>query len=233
MQIPYEDYLDMGHLNKLLAMGYNSMSQKKRAAAAKKMVAQQRRDYLDEIEAHAQAGEWDEVCSIIMMRPFIMEEGFCLYYDRIPDDMKYWFVTEIFTHHGDHYPVIREALTHALDYGKANLPEWMGETVTVYRGGTNSIDDVKWAISWTTEQDVAEFFANRRTLITGKKTHVYRASILASEIIAYTNARSEQEVMQYGSVYDVEEIPFIPGRVKQLDENGHCVSSDVAALEAC
>ena len=218
----YEDYLDTGHLIKLMEMGYNSMSQKKRAAAAKKMVAQQRRDYLDEIEAHAQAGEWDEVCSIIMMRPFIMEEGFCLYYNRIPDKLKYWFVTEIFTHHGDHYPVIREALTHALDYGKPNLPEWMGETVTVYRGGADSIDDVKWAISWSTEPDVAEFFANRRTLITGKKTHVYRASILASEIIAYTNARSEQEVMQYGSVFNIEEIPFAPGRVTQLDENGHC-----------
>lgn len=217
------DVLDMGHLNKLFGMGYAKMSPKKKAAAAKKMVEQQRKDYLAEIEEAAQAGDWKEVCSIIALRPFIMEEGFSLYYDRIPDDMKYDFVTKIFTHNGDNFPCIRNALTQARSYGKPNLPDWMGETVTVYRGGSEGVDEVGQAISWSTEQDVAEFFANRR-LHSGHEGHVYKGTIRSDDIITYTNDRHEHEVMQFGSVYDIEEIPFIPGRVKQIDERGHCVS---------
>ncbi|MCR5088083.1 MAG: hypothetical protein K6C08_01050 [Oscillospiraceae bacterium] len=222
MNVSYEDYLDMGHLSQLFAMG--DLSPAKREAAAKKLLEQQKLDYLAEIEAHAQAGEWEEVCSIITLRPLIMEEGFELYYNHIPDEMKYKFVTGLFTNHGDKHDNIRKALTKVHAYGKSKLPEWMGDTVTVYRGGCESIDEAPRAISWTTEQNVAEFFANRKTVRHGQVAHVYRAMIRAEDIIAFTNDRSEQEVMQYCSVYDVEEIPYTPGRVTRIDDGQHHVA---------
>lgn len=222
MTFTYEDFLDVGHLNKLMRMGYEKMGPRKKEAAAKKMAEQQRQDYLAEIEDAAQASDWEQVCSIIKLRPFIMEEGFALYYDRIPDDMKYAFVTEIFTHNGDNCPSIREALIDARDYGSPDLPEWMGKTVTVYRGCCESIDEAPWSISWTTDQDVAEFFANRCMHFRRQKGHVYKGKICAAHIIAYTNDRHEHEVMQYGSVFDVEEIPFIPDRVTRIPDSEHC-----------
>ncbi len=221
-----EDYLDMGHLEKLMDMGYSKMSPKKREKAAKAMLQQQRLDYLKDIEEYAEAEDWESVCCTIRLRPFIMEEAFSLFYPRIPDGMKYEFVTDIYTHNGDSCANIREALTHARDYGEPDLPEWMKDVITVYRGCSESAEEARWSISWTTEQDVAEKFANRNIFRFGQKGHVYKAKIPASEIIAFTNTRHEQEVMQYGSVYDIEEIPFIPGRVQVTDENGHWVPNE-------
>ena len=48
---------------------------------------------------------------------------------------------------------------------------------------------------------------------------MYKGKICAAHIIAYTNDRHEHEVMQYGSVFDVEEIPFIPDRVTRIPDS--------------
>ena len=213
---PFSD-LDMGHIKLLLDSGFNDMSEKEQKEACEKMLLQQQEDYLAEIEQHAQAGEWDKVCSIIRLRPFIMELAFDLYYDRLPDNMKYEFVTDLYTHHGDHCPNIRKALTEVRKYGSPELPDWMKDrdVITIYRGGSSK-RPITDGISWSTSKDVAEFFANRRAVRHGIKCHVYEAKIRPTDIIAYTNDREEEEVMQYRSVFDVREVPFEPGRVTTL-----------------
>ena len=211
--------LDCGHIRTLFATGYNSMSESEKEEACEKMILQQQRDYLEEIERHAQSGEWDQVCTIIMFRPFIMELGFELYYDRIPDDMKYKFVTQLFTHNGDHCANIRKALTKVRKYGSPELPDWMKgkEVITVYRGCGSPIKTVGEGISWSTNRKVAEFFANRCTVKRGVTGRLYEAKIHPEDIIAYTNAREEQEVMQYRKVFDIKELAFEPGRIITMD----------------
>ena len=49
---------------------------------------------------------------------------------------------------------------------------------------------------------------------------MYKGIISANHIIACTNDRHEREVMQYGSVYDIEEISFIPNRVTRIPDIG-------------
>ena len=207
--------LDCGHMKALMDNGFDKLSEKQQAKAYRKMLLQQRQDYLDEIEQHAQSGEWDKVCSIIQLRPFIMEEGFELYYDRIPDSMKYEFVTGLFTHNGDHCANIRKALTEVRKYGSPVLPDWMTgkDVITVYRGCGGSIKRVGEGISWSTNRKVAEFFANRCIVKRGVKGHVYEAKLRIEDIIAYTDNREEQEVMQFRKVFDIKEVPFEPGNI--------------------
>lgn len=212
--------LDCGHIKTLLDSGFDDMSESQQEEAFMKMVLQQRQDYLDEIEQYAQSGDWDGVCSMIQHLPFIMEVGFDLYYDRIPDNMKYEFVTELFTHNGDHCANIRKALTEVRKYGSPELPDWMKgkEAITVYRGCGSSINTVGDGISWSTNRKVAEFFANCCTVKRRVRGHVYEAKIHPEDIIAYTDDRNEQEVMQYGKVFDIREVPFKAGRITKMSQ---------------
>lgn len=218
MFISYEEVLDHGHLQQLKDKGYGRMSPKKRAKAAREMALQQRKDYLDEIETHAENGDWEKVCSIITLRPFIMEDAFDLYYDRIPDSMKYRFVVGLYEHNGDSHENIRHAMTQLRAYGTPELPDWMeGKgVITVYRGAHESVEEAPQSISWTTDRKVAEFFANRNIYRFSSEGHVYEGKIRVDDIIAYNDRRSEREVMQYGSVYDIRELDFESGREKSL-----------------
>lgn len=222
--INLERGIDMGHLQPLLDAGYNSWTADRKIAELKKASSKQREEYLDEIESYVRKSDWEEVCAIIRMRPFIMEEAFDRYYEQIPDEMKFGFVTSLYLHNGDSCPNICRALTEIGRYQKPDLPEWMKDqdVITVYRGCDENEEWVEDSISWTTEKDVAEFFANRAAFATGLDGIVYKGKIRVEDILAYEDS-SEKEVMQSGKVYDIEEEPFIPGRVTRLDENGHAV----------
>ena len=213
----YEDVLDTGHWHQLMNMGYDKMKPQQREEAAWKMALQQRQDYLDEIEQAAQAENWKEVCSIIEFRPFIMEEAFDIYYERIPDSMKYKFVVDLYNQNGDSHENIRHALTQLRAYGTPELPDWMKDVITVYRGAHEGMEESPYSISWTTDRKVAEFFANRSIYRFQDEGHVYEGRIRVEDIIAYNDCRSEKEVMQYGSVYDICELEFEPGKVRTLD----------------
>lgn len=65
------------------------------------------------------------------------------------------------------------------------------ETIKVYRGVTDyNSSDIR-ALSWTVDFDQAEWFAKRF----GNKGYIYSASIDKKNIHAYTDARSEKEVI--------------------------------------
>lgn len=75
-----------------------------------------------------------------------------------------------------------------------------GDTVTVYRRTLDDLTNPKWATSWTTNKNVAIWFAYRREI--GSPT-VYQATIKRDKIIAYDNSRKEYEVMQHGNVQNI------------------------------
>ena len=78
------------------------------------------------------------------------------------------------------------------------------EVFTVYRAGEEPIDKAKFRISWTLSEAVALFFLNEY----GKRhaSHLYRGKIRREKVIAYTNTRNEEEIMQYRNVFDIEDI---------------------------
>lgn len=155
---------------------------------------------------HRQRGEWDKFTSMALACYEVMPLAFS-FYDEVPDSMKYSFCTEAYTHHGDSIPAVRKAVRGALKYGKPTLPENIAgqEEITVYRAGEEPIEKAKYRISWTTDIDTALFFLN--DYIGRHAAHLYTGKIKPEKIIAYTNDRNESEIMQYGSVYDIQELP--------------------------
>lgn len=62
-------------------------------------------------------------------------------------------------------------------------------------------------MSWTLWRDVAEWFAERHEHYGQGTQHLYKATISTDDVIAFTNARQEFEIIQYRGVKDIEEIP--------------------------
>lgn len=212
--------IDMGHFQPLLDAGFNNWSVSKQKKELRKALKNQRTEYLDELDSYAKKGDWEKVCTDIKMHPFIMEEGFDKYYEQIPDEMKLDFVTELYFHNGDHCDNICTALTEIDKYQKPDLPDWMKkqDEITVYRGCADEDELFAFvSLSWTTEKDVAEFFANRNAFFTGGEGIVYRAKIHPDDILNYRDD-GEKEVLQFKKVYDIEQIPFIPDRVKSMEQ---------------
>tara|TARA_B110000495_G_scaffold158988_1_gene142995 strand:- start:60 stop:539 length:480 start_codon:yes stop_codon:yes gene_type:complete len=73
--------------------------------------------------------------------------------------------------------------------------------VTIYRGGDTCFDELSeihdpvLPLSWTTDEDRAGWFAKRFKEIRPQDGHVLCAEIDAEDILFYTNARNEDEVV--------------------------------------
>lgn len=55
-------------------------------------------------------------------------------------------------------------------------------------------------LSWTLDKVIADKFKVRKQLIEGKSAFIYSAVINVKDVIAYTNNRREQEIIQHGNV---------------------------------
>ena len=81
--------------------------------------------------------------------------------------------------------------------------------VAIYRATASSPKQAKNEISWTTNKDVAIWFAYRYHEANSDNLpdlHVYQGTIDYDKIIAYYNGRSEFEVMQHRNVRNITEI---------------------------
>ena len=165
----------------------------------------QKNKFMPELLKYRAAGEWENFCKLALTVFEVMPDAF-LFYDQIPDNLKYKFAIDAYTHHGDSIPAVRKAVRGARKYGKANLPAELQtqETVVIYRAGEESIQKSKYRISWTTSLETALFFLNEYR--SKHASHLYRAKIKTADIIAYTDDRNEKEVMQYNKVFDIEDI---------------------------
>ncbi len=166
------------------------------------------KELVPEILKYRQHKEWEKFIDETLCCYEVMPIAF-RFYDEVPDSMKYQFCTEAYTHHGDSIPAVRKAVRGALKYGKPELPAEIAgkKEITVYRAGEEPIEKTKYRISWTLDIKVARFFLSEYM---GRHARfLYKGKIKPEKIIAYTNDRQEQEIMQYGNVYDIEEIEAV------------------------
>lgn len=113
------------------------------------------------------------------------------------DSAKFWaVVTEIWSA-CDRIPHERfERLfeEHGVDdyIARRKLPKKIGETVTVYRG-----QDMRGEVglSWSLSRQVAEGFARGHRGILNPNPMVVRRRVRRDDIVLYTNARNEQEIV--------------------------------------
>lgn len=166
---------------------------------------------LPQLLEYAHKKEWEKFTEMALCVYEVMPDAF-KHYDEIPDRLKYNFAVDAYVHHGDSVPAVRAAVRNALKYGKPKLPQSIAkkDVITVYRAGEEPIEKAKYRISWTTKRKVAEWFFYEYSK---RACHLYRAQIKTEDIIAYTNCRKENEVMQYRKVFNIEEITTKGGNV--------------------
>lgn len=150
-----------------------------------------------------EAENWEEFITIALTRYEVMPEAFT-FYEQIPDNLKYNFAISAYMHHGDSLPAVRKAVRSALKYGAPVLPPEIAaqETITIYRAGEEDITKCKYRISWSTDINTALFFLN--TYGGRHANYLYKGQIKTADIIAYTNERKENEIMQYNKVFNIE-----------------------------
>jgi len=95
------------------------------------------------------------------------------------------------------------------DYLRELTPTIKGnDIITIFRCDCGDISKAQNRLSWTLDIDVAKHFYNwhmeRKFL--GFIPHIYSGKIKAKDIIAYTNDREEQEIIQYRGVKEITEI---------------------------
>ncbi len=153
--------------------------------------------------------DWEKLCDLVGVFPGTIPWAFDLYYEDMPIEYRRDFVIGCYSHVGDGVPGCRKALRSLPKNGINELPEQYRNTpfIYVYRGGEEEITKAKYRISWTLDQDTAYSFLKKAY----KKTsmHLYKGKIKPEDVIAYSNDRNEFEVMQYGKVYDIEQIDEI------------------------
>lgn len=163
---------------------------------------------LPKILKYAENSKWHEFVDTSLSRPESYGYTF-RYFKEVPDELKYKFAIKAYHHRGDKVPAVRAAVRSLRNLPKQCRPKLPAEitnreTITIYRAGEEDITKCKYRISWTTSKEVALFFLNKYQY--KHANHLYRATIRTADIIAYDNEREEEEILQYGKVYDIEEI---------------------------
>lgn len=158
-------------------------------------------------------GEWESVsqyiCGYAETGAIVLQIGKHI----IPKPIQYQIAIELYTDKGDMYSEILDIVKNGKEYRSDGWNDEMPEcvrnetTFTVYRAGEESIDEATEPISWTLWRDVAEWFAERHEHYGQGTQHLYKATISADDVIAFTNERQEFEIIQYQSVREIEEIP--------------------------
>ena len=158
-------------------------------------------------------GEWESVsqyiCGYAETGAIVLQIGKHI----IPKPIQYQIAIDLYTDKGDLYneilDIIKDGNEYRPDDWNKEMPECVRNetTFTVYRAGEESINDADESISWTLWRDVAEWFAERHEHYGQGTQHLYKATISTDDVIAFTNARQEFEIIQYRGVKDIEEIP--------------------------
>ena len=158
-------------------------------------------------------GEWDSMQGYIFgdaeTGAIVLQIG----KNMIPRPLQYQIAIDLYTDKGDMFSEIIDIVKHGREYRPEDwnkeMPECVRDetTFTVYRAGQESINAAAESASWTLWRDVAEWFAERHEYFRQGKQHLYKATISADDVIAYTNGRHEFEIIQYRGVRDIEEIP--------------------------
>jgi len=149
--------------------------------------------------------EWEKFVDTAICYPEAYPFSF-IWFDKVPSELKRKFAVAAYSHHGDSIPCVRKAIRSLSKCEAPKLPKKLAdkEVITVYRAGEEDITKCKYRISWTTNKKVALFFLN--TWQGKHATHLYEAKIKTKDILAHTNDRKENEILQYRKVFDITEI---------------------------
>jgi len=166
---------------------------------------------LDIIHKFADAGQWESF--LLAFGNHSNGEGldrwgaFEIFFDKIPDDKKHEMTMLVYTSCEGIGQYMNKYLQAIKKLRPADLLEPIREHIdekgflTIYRGGVE-VANPTLQKSWTVSKDIAEWFAKRYGFM--GDSIVYRGIIKESNVIAYTNDRQEQEIIQYRNVKNVE-----------------------------
>ena len=148
-------------------------------------------------------GDWKSFCNQVLAYPESMPIAF-MFYDQMPEEYRRDFVVGCYEHRGDSFPACRQALRGLKKNGINELPKKYRdkEYITVSRAGEEEMTKAPYLLSWSISRKVAEFFLNE--YIGQHANYLYLAKIRPCDVIAYTNERKEQEILQYRKVYDIQ-----------------------------
>lgn len=128
-----------------------------------------------------------------------------LFYNRFTDQATlYRCIIDVYVNDGYNFPkrLIMRAKRIAPQIPPSerfsDLPD--GDTITVYRATSAPIEQARNGVSWTTNKNIALWFAYRFADHNNDPLHVYTGTIQRNKIIAYTNERYEYEVIQHRNV---------------------------------
>ena len=149
-------------------------------------IEQAMRDYeakiLERLRDYICQNNWEAFINTSLCNPQVLAKAFTVY-DDVPDNLKYQFTIDAYTHTGARLPGVRKAVRGLRKYGKPELPEEIAtqDTITVYRAGEESIGKAPYRLSWTTDKRVAEFFLN--DYCRKHASHLFRAKIHTADMI--------------------------------------------------
>lgn len=177
--------------------------------------------FLPELMALREKGDYYGFMEFTLSHYEIMPEAF-RYFDEIvcwtDEDVAAQFAIDAYSCHGDSVPAIRKiirelrkTLDHtgslpdeAIRYDSATGKRMVVDKLEVFRAGEEPIEKAKYRISWTTDKAVALFFFSEWKH--RHANHIYRGWIRPEDVITYTDDRNEKEILQYGKVFDIEDI---------------------------
>lgn len=135
-------------------------------------------------------------------------DHFIRHYDEIPKNQINKILCNLYTS--------REYILNKLDidiikktfsgYNVSRIPSDKindNNLITIYRGQTYASTPLQEALSWSLDESVARWFANRFNS-NGK---IYKGKVKLQDVMLYTNSRNEQEVLvEFKDIKDVEVI---------------------------
>lgn len=165
------------------------------------------KDMKERIEDYYQKGDWESVCACIMRGRDYQDLLFCQYFDKLPDKYKHDLPINIYVDQEKVSPIIAYEVIRSEMYGKPTIPAELAgqDTLTVYRGGNEDIEDAPLHLSWTWDKNRAIWFMLRPGFC-GDQVHLYEGKIDVKDVTEFTNERQEKEIIQFGKVRDVKEL---------------------------
>lgn len=142
-------------------------------------------------------------------KPYRLEWYYKLY-NKIPDEDKYDIFIDIYT--GSEYGFNNyniDFIKDVIRYKRTNNENYnmLEDVITIYRGEGSKSTPYNKAYSWTTNIEIARFFAKRFD----NNGNIYKAQVNKEDIIDYLCNRNEEEIIVYPhNVYNVEllEVPL-------------------------
>jgi len=129
-------------------------------------------------------------------------------YEEIPDSQKYQIVVDVYTNMRYQQRGILKYLLAIKSLAPDDMLDAISKyidknnNIVVYRGGLQD-EKISLKPSWTISKEKAIWFATKYN-IRGQDSVLYRGDIKANKVIAYSDCRSEKEIIQYRSVKNIE-----------------------------